>query len=343
MIFMISFFGLRVLPQSEFDSLNFRLEKLQNEQENAEEELKQLQTYVTNLEAQGGNYQKLYHSSVEALKHCEASGKLKDEALKALQDKLFLNGDDELPAPAFLDQARPPYRPVRTDYQKRVTTYNPLCYYNPCWHLKKLVKDKKWRALPHEDKILKIWEYVAIHLEYAWDKQPDGTLVEDWQTSCESDIMGQADCEDSTILFVTLAREAGVPSNCIFNACGLTEFGYHSFPIVKMSSGKWVICEATLNWLPSSGPMLLAGSEYSCDMGLQNWRFTGHVKSDSGVRRVGVRGQTKDKLLVQLDTGLETNTITGSEPTAGVSLIKKEKEIEAIRKFWKNKDSEARM
>jgi len=90
-------------------------------------------------------------------------------------------------------------------------------------------------------------------------------------------------CEDGTILFLTLARISGIKADSIFNACGWfytndgRKFG-HSFPIAKMSDGKWYVFETTLDFIPSK-PMLFKGSNYSADWGVHNWKFGGMIKN----------------------------------------------------------------
>ncbi len=100
-------------------------------------------------------------------------------------------------------------------------------------------------------------------------------------------------CEDGTILFVTLSRIAGVPADKVFNALGnvytktgKVAFG-HSWPIAQMSDGKWYIFESTLDFVPSK-PMPFIGSLYSAEWGVHNWKYDGIIKPDKAyIRKVG--------------------------------------------------------
>ncbi len=93
-------------------------------------------------------------------------------------------------------------------------------------------------------------------------------------------------CEDGTILFVTLARIAGVPADKVFNALGWfysadgrSKFG-HSFPIAQMTDGKWYIFESTLDVVPKF-PKLFKGSNYDAAWGVHNWKYDGQIIPDS--------------------------------------------------------------
>ena len=94
-------------------------------------------------------------------------------------------------------------------------------------------------------------------------------------------------CEDTTVLFVTLCRIAGVPSDRVFNATGWFDNKYgHSFPIVKMEDDKWYVMETTLKFIPNK-PILFKGSRYSCKFrmgigGVNNWEHKGVIKNDQG-------------------------------------------------------------
>jgi len=90
-------------------------------------------------------------------------------------------------------------------------------------------------------------------------------------------------CDDLTILFVTLCRIAGVPANRVFNATGwyITTTGQklgHSFPIVKLDDGKWYVCETTWSYMRTDVPKRFLGSNYDASWGVSNWEFIGKVK-----------------------------------------------------------------
>jgi hypothetical protein len=107
---------------------------------------------------------------------------------------------------------------------------------------------------------------------------------EDWRFSAISAAYGKGDCEDGTILFLDLAREAGFKPTEIFNATGWVtnkngeKFG-HSFPILNCGDG-WYIYETTLSSLPTS-TMKFLGSKYDCSWGLANWLWDGKLKDEA--------------------------------------------------------------
>jgi hypothetical protein len=120
-----------------------------------------------------------------------------------------------------------------------------------------------------------IWKYVIDNIDYELDEG------EDWRFSAITDTYGEGDCEDTTILFIDLAHEAGFKANEVFNATGYftqkdgTRFG-HSFPILNCGDG-WYVYETTIDSLPGA-PMLFLGSNYTANWGLCNWKYGGFIK-----------------------------------------------------------------
>ena len=180
----------------------------------------------------------------------------------------------EVDAPAWLDRATTCYQP-RAFYNGETVLFPPTWFYSIPDEVAKLVKNKGWGALPFEEKLLAIWKYVAEEYRYVHDKE------ENWQPPLTTFVRTKGDCEDTTILFVTLCRAAGVPANRVFNACGTwVGIGGHSFPVVKRDDGNWWVYETTINGLPSNKqPMRWLNSPYQGEFGLANWKFQGRLKS----------------------------------------------------------------
>lgn len=123
-----------------------------------------------------------------------------------------------------------------------------------------------------------IWQYIGNFLTYSSDRD------EDWQTPIETENRQAGDCEDGTILFVTIANALGI-TDC-YNACGVytnqqEKFG-HSFPIAKLGD-KWYVFETTEHPWQGHSPVLLQGSNYDCSYGLSNSFFKGKLKSGTQI------------------------------------------------------------
>jgi len=138
---------------------------------------------------------------------------------------------------------------------------------------------KSFKGLDHDIKLYKIWEYTVNLLRYVNDKK------EDWRAPNLTNIIKYGDCEDGTILFITLAGMCGIPSDSVFNACGYfyksngEKFG-HSYPIVKRADGLWYIFETTLSSISGKRPKLFKGSNYDASWGVHNWAYEGHIKGE---------------------------------------------------------------
>lgn len=204
--------------------------------------------------------------------------KNKDVRIRFLESMIY--GDDSKP-PKWLDQSRKSYQPRREILRRNgkldIVVYSPKDLYVPTPTLVDLVYKNKWHELEHDEKLMKIWAFVIRRLKYQYDR------FEDWRHPVISYNYRKGDCEDGTILFVTLCRIAGVPADSVFNACGWFhtdkgKFG-HSFPIAKMENGKWYVFETTIDVvLPS--PVLFKGSRYNAEWGVHNWKFDGRIKKE---------------------------------------------------------------
>ncbi len=202
-----------------------------------------------------------------------------NDALEYLQQEL---NDNNIEKPDFLNNVMP-YQPkskIVTKTGSKQIVLQPTHIYSVTPHIKMLADKYHLRTLYQQDKkacAMKIWEYVINALTYEFD---DG---EDWRFSTISLAYTKGDCEDGTILFLDLAKEAGFKANEVFNACGYvrkkdgSKFG-HSYPIVNWGEG-WYIFESTLDTLPSK-PMKLLGSNYGAEWGLCNWKFGGRLKNN---------------------------------------------------------------
>jgi len=183
--------------------------------------------------------------------------------------------------PDFLTTVMP-YQPktkITTKTGVKSINISPTDIYSCSTAIRRLVKNFGLKELYLKDKKVcatKIWDYVIKALTYEFD---DG---EDWRFSTISLGYTKGDCEDGTILFLDLAREAGFRADEIFNACGYVtkksgdKFG-HSYPILNYGEG-WFIYESTLDTLPKE-PMKFLGSNYGADWGLANWQFWGRLLS----------------------------------------------------------------
>ena len=135
-----------------------------------------------------------------------------------------------------------------------------------------------WTNVKSRDQVLtNIWKFVIDSAWYTYDK------VESWQFPQETIARKKGDCEDTTILFVALCRQAGIPPTDVFNALGWLKVDGkdigHSWPIAKGEDGNWYIYESTLETYPlPTRPMLFKGSPYRAEWGFHNWAYAGSLK-----------------------------------------------------------------
>ena len=102
------------------------------------------------------------------------------------------------------------------------------------------------------------------------------------------------DCEDSSILFVTLCYFAGIPANRVFVAVGTIDDYGHAFPIVKMDDGKWYVFESTLK--APQEPIALIGSRYHPSWGFLNWKYQGRAKQGTEINEQSLGHFTGDNI-----------------------------------------------
>lgn len=206
-------------------------------------------------------------------------------AVESLKTELAANGVD-LPAakPAFIGTGYC-YRPSVMVEEETLSMSNPCDMYVRSDLLCRKLNLDAIKKLPKYQKLMKIWEYVVLNFSYRYDKR------ENWQFHPLTLLRGAGDCEDSTIVFLDACRSAGVSGANVFNVVGNTAFGYHSYPVVWLSSQDiagtpcentgegFYIFETTLDFVPAA-PKKLNGSKYWAEGGLQNWLFYGSVKQE---------------------------------------------------------------
>jgi len=158
------------------------------------------------------------------------------------------------------------------------------------------IADKfKWADMPQGEALMQIWTYTSMPQirQYKFD------YGDNWQFATQTLNRKFGDCDDSSVLFVTLAHASGIPPTKIFLAIGYWGTGYHAFPIVNLTKEDinqikgfdnvgildklkgWYIFESTVNGKPVR-PKRIIGSRYVIDTGgIHNWCFSGHVKENN--------------------------------------------------------------
>ena len=201
----------------------------------------------------------------------------KNKWLQSQLEKCLSNKDDtwdEGNVPDWLDTNQTPYIPV-IEIEGETIQLRPQDIYMECRTLREIATPL--RKLPIEERFREIWKLVIQRMSYKYDKS------DNWLPPIVSWERKAGDCDDSTVLFVTLCRIAHIPADRVFNSCGWyyangKRYG-HSFPIIKLDDGKWYIAESTLNFVPSNFKLLL-GSNYDCSWGVANWKFAGKIKPE---------------------------------------------------------------
>jgi len=184
--------------------------------------------------------------------------------IKELENQII--SEDDSVKPTWLNSSVSPYIPV-VEVEGDDVALTPQDIYMECPTLRDVAIP--WRSLSQDQKLNEIWKYVINAITYSYDAD------DNWQTPIVTVKRKKGDCEDGTILFITLCRLAHVRAESVFNACGLYDAKYgHSYPVARMSDGKWYVFETTLDYVPSS-PQLFKGSKYTGEWGYANWKFAG--------------------------------------------------------------------
>jgi transglutaminase-like putative cysteine protease len=187
--------------------------------------------------------------------------------------------EDTSSKPSWLDTSTYPYIPNIMIAEWTGQLSDPREIYASNQLIKNLVVNGT-KGMNNDQKLLWIWQYVVNALSYAYD------VNDDWQFPIVTYYRKEGDCEDGTILFVEMCRWANIPADSYFNACGyFTEQGVkngHSFPIAKMSDGKFYVFESTLDGTVTS-PKLFMGSPYDSSWGLCNFKYCGIIKNGNQI------------------------------------------------------------
>ena len=155
----------------------------------------------------------------------------------------------------------------------RDSIHIPVRFFYPRFDdLQQLVLDSGWLNLSTvEEKLSQILKWVILNHSYQAD------LGEDWRPAQETFYYKRGDCEDSTILWVTLCRLAGVPADRVFNAIGSFNGMGHSFGVGTHDDGRLYLYETTLSTPPSSIKAFDGNGPYAIDC-LVNWKYVGVLK-----------------------------------------------------------------
>lgn len=208
--------------------------------------------------------------------------------LKNVSDELkFLKEPNYADRPEWLEESNDIYKPSIKVAEKG-SLYNinigTKDIYSISPSLEKVVEDKGFRNLVNlDERLWNIWSYVTDRVTYAYDQD------EGWEYPTTTYYRMKGDCEDSTILFVTLCRMSGIKPDSVFNVCGWWKMSDgsnvgHSFPIAKNSDGKWYVYETTLPSINASyKPKLFKGSNYTADWGISNWLYFGRIKNGNQI------------------------------------------------------------
>jgi transglutaminase-like putative cysteine protease len=182
---------------------------------------------------------------------------------------------DDSKIPSWLDTAQYVYTPKIALPEGLVELLDPCEIYASNNVLKGICQvNLQNKSL--DEKLIWIWYFVIDALTYMYD------VNEDWQFPIVTYYKKKGDCEDGTILFVEICKQAGIKADSVFNCCGwftqgTQKFG-HSFPIAKMQDGKFYVFETTIDYHPRTDQLVLfKGSPYDASWGLCNHRFKGKI------------------------------------------------------------------
>lgn len=210
---------------------------------------------------------------------------LREELSKLFLEKETLNDElktftlPHVPSPQWLDDSKqaysPPVRYLSTTGKPYTTSLKQQDIYTPSKVLDDLVTSEGWRRLSHNKRLKEIWYFVIDRLKYAYD------FGDAWQYPQTTYYRRWGDCEDGTVLFITLCKIAGIPADSVFNACGYFDDGNnkfgHSYPVAQMEDGLWYVFETTINNKPKH-PIRWKDSPYYAEWGLANHIYQGKLK-----------------------------------------------------------------
>lgn len=249
-----------------------------------------------------------------------------NSSIESLKVELAVTGEIDAPQPDFLDITKSVYLPAfqYVDPQgqiRYVYCQDPTEVYVPYRFQKQFVTDQNLRGQSKHNKLMAIWKWVtdSNHRVYESD------YGDNWQSPLMTYVRQKGDCEDSSILFMSFARIAGVRPDQIFLCCGDSGFGYHAYPIVYYSAEEaktafdgvegWYVFESTLSGYCPPKPVLITTVKYWVDS-VANWKFCGAIKPDQKAPFNGnYTGADVDKTQKRIDNS-------------------KEKQL-AIQEYWK--------
>lgn len=248
-------------------------------------------------------------------------------AIESLKVELAVTGEIDAPQPDFLDTSKTAYLPAfqYVDPQgqiKYVYCQDPTEVYVPFNFQKKFITDQNLRGQSKHNKLMAIWKWVtdSTHRVYESD------YGDNWQLALMTYVRQKGDCEDSSILFMSFARIAGIRPDQIFLCCGDTSFGYHAYPLVFYTAQEakdafngvegWYIFESTISGYCPSKPVLITTVKYWVDT-IANWKFSGAIKSD---QKTPFNGNYTGGDIMQIEKRIDNS---------------KEKQL-AIQEYWKS-------
>lgn len=250
------------------------------------------------------------HMSISAI-----SAQLQDasNAIDNLKSALAQNSEVTTTVPVFLDEEGEVYLPriqtIAPDGKiGSITIENPRDMFAVFDLQRRIVTNKKWRNLTRYQKIMAVWTFICDPNT----KQYLADMGDNWQLALITLIRKLGDCEDTSILLVTICRLLGILGSEVFLAVGPTTFGYHAYPIAWLypddvkefnatGSAGWYIFESTLSGIPTK-PKALLGSNYWIDGGLMNWEHVGSIRSAylaqfNGLRPGSAPGAEMDQVI----------------------------------------------
>jgi predicted transglutaminase-like cysteine proteinase len=135
--------------------------------------------------------------------------------------------------------------------------------------LQDIVLPSARQAGTFDQRAWKIWEYVALSVQYITDKTTFG-LEDIWLFPEETLILKKGDCEDSAFLLATMLLASGISEHCVRVVLGRIStpggsYG-HAWVVYQNESGLWCLLESTLDDIPSgltpADPFIRPGNQY---------------------------------------------------------------------------------
>jgi hypothetical protein len=163
--------------------------------------------------------------------------------------------DTRLPNKRFVIGA--PQTPVSTDIREWLRGEDDKVLQGVVGAIPYMPHGSEWGTFDY--RALLIWDYVARHVTYNFDKDRQG-YGDFWLFPDETLSLAIGDCEDSAILIAALLLAAGISSYCVrvvlghlYDANGVP-LGAHAWTVYQDEGGVWRLLEATLDAAPSALP-----------------------------------------------------------------------------------------